>query len=137
MKGQAFQGLMNLIKKNPGVAMDAGISAALTTGMGLLSGDPGAALKYGAADFLFSYPATLAVRGLRPKSPIQVKDMATGKITELKSHVLKCGDAREHWSVNTIWYGCILPGEAVHSTTGSSSTATADSSAKRTERFDQ
>ena len=80
MKGQAFQGLMNLIKKNPGVAMDAGISAALTTGMGLLSGDPGAALKYGAADFLFSYPATLAVRGLRPKSAVQIQDMATRKI---------------------------------------------------------
>ena len=80
MKGQAFQGLLNLIKKNPGVAADAGISAALTTGMGLLAGDPGAALKYGAADFLLSYPATLAVRGLRPKSPIQIKDMATGKI---------------------------------------------------------
>jgi hypothetical protein len=32
MKGQAFQGLMNLIKKNPGVAADAGISAALNTG---------------------------------------------------------------------------------------------------------
>lgn len=80
MKGQVFQGLLNLIKKNPGVAADAGISAALTTGMGLLAGDPGAALKYGAADFLFSYPATLAVRRLRPKSPIQIKDMATGKI---------------------------------------------------------
>lgn len=80
MKGQVFQGLLNLIKKNPGVAADAGISAALTTGMGLLAGDPGAALKYGAADFLFSYPATLAVRGLRPKSAIQIKDMATGKI---------------------------------------------------------
>ena len=80
MKGQAFQGLLNLIKKNPGVAADAGISAALTTGMGLLAGDPGAALKYGAADFLLSYPATLAVRGLRPKSPIQIKDMVTGKI---------------------------------------------------------
>ena len=80
MKGQAFQGLMNLIKRNPGVAADAGISAALTTGMGLLSGDPGAALKYGAADFLFSYPTTLAVRGLRPKSAVQIQDMATGKI---------------------------------------------------------
>ena len=80
MKGQAFQGLMNLIKKNPGVAADAGISAALNIGMGLLAGDPGAALKYGAAGFLSSYPATLAVRGLRPKSPIQLKDMATGKI---------------------------------------------------------
>jgi hypothetical protein len=82
MKGQAFQGLLNLIKKNPGVAADAGISAALTTGLGLLSGGPGAGLKYGAADFLFSYPATLAVRGLRPSRKVQVKDLATGKITE-------------------------------------------------------
>jgi hypothetical protein len=81
MKGQAFQGLMNLIKRNPGVAADAGISAALNTGLGLLSGNPGAALKYGAADFLFSYPATLAVRGLNPVKKVQVKDMATGKIT--------------------------------------------------------
>jgi hypothetical protein len=32
MKGQAFQGLLNFIKKNPGAAADAGISAALTTG---------------------------------------------------------------------------------------------------------
>lgn len=80
MKGQAFQGLLNLIKKNPGVAADAGVSAALNTGLGLLSGNPGAALKYGAADFLFSYPATLAVRGLRPKAKRQMKDMATGKI---------------------------------------------------------
>jgi hypothetical protein len=80
MKGQAFQGLLNLIKKNPGVAADAGVSAALNTGLGLLSGNPGAALKYGAADFLFSYPATLAVRGLRPKAKRQMKDMATGEI---------------------------------------------------------
>ena len=82
MKGQAFQGLLNLIKKNPGVAADAGVSAALNTGLGLLSGNPGAALKYGAADFLFSYPATLAVRGLNPVRKVQVKDIATGKITE-------------------------------------------------------
>ena len=80
MKGQAFQGLLNLIEKNPGVAADAGVSAALNTGLGLLSGNPGAALKYGAADFLASYPATLAVRGLRPKAKRQMKDMATGKI---------------------------------------------------------
>ena len=80
MKGQAFQGLLNLIKKNPGVAADAGVSAALTTGMGVLAGDPVSALKYGAADFLFSYPATLAVRGLRPKAKRQMKDMATGEI---------------------------------------------------------
>ena len=80
MKGQAFQGLLNLIKKNPGVAADAGVSAALTTGMGVLAGDPVSALKYGAADFLASYPATLAVRGLRPKAKRQMKDMATGEI---------------------------------------------------------
>ena len=80
MKGQAFQGLLNLIKKNPGVAADAGVSAALTTGMGVLAGDPVSALKYGAADFLASYPTTLAVRGLRPKAKRQMKDMATGKI---------------------------------------------------------
>jgi hypothetical protein len=80
MKGQAFQGLLNFIKKNPGAAADAGISAALTTGMGVLAGDPVSALKYGAADFLASYPATLAVRGLRPKAKRQMKDMATGEI---------------------------------------------------------
>ena len=80
MKGQAFQGLLNLIKKNPGAAADAGISAALTTGMGVLAGDPVSALKYGAADFLASYPTTLAVRGLRPKAKRQMKDMATGEI---------------------------------------------------------
>ena len=90
MKAQVFQGLLNLIKKNPGVAADAGISAALTTGMGLLSGDPGAALKYGAADFLFSYPATLAVRGLRPKSPVRTKNLATGEIkTEMPRSALE------------------------------------------------
>jgi hypothetical protein len=90
MKAQAFQGLLNLIKKNPGVAADAGISAALTTGMGLLSGDPGAALKYGAADFLFSYPATLAVRGLRPKQLVRTKNLATGAIkTEMPRSALE------------------------------------------------
>ena len=80
MKGQAFQGLLNFIKKNPGVAADAGVSAALTTGMGVLAGDPVSALKYGAADFLASYPTTLAVRGLRPNAKRQMKDMATGEI---------------------------------------------------------
>jgi hypothetical protein len=57
MKGQAFQGLLNFIKKNPGVAADAGVSAALTTGMGVLAGDPVSALKYGAADFLGFIPS--------------------------------------------------------------------------------
>jgi hypothetical protein len=86
MNAKAFQGLLNLVKKNPGVAADAGVSALLTGGMGLLAGDPGAALKYGAADFLFSYPATLAVRGLRPKGVRQVKDLATG---EVKTEMLR------------------------------------------------
>jgi len=81
MKSGLFQGLLNLVRKNPDVVKDAGLSAALTTGMGLLSGDPGTALKYGAADFLASYPATLAVRGLRPKGKRQVTDLATGKTT--------------------------------------------------------
>jgi len=90
MKAQVFKGLLHLIKKNPGLAAYAGISAALTTGMGLLSGDPGAALKYGAADFLFSYPATLAVRGLRPKSPVRTKNLATGEIkTEMPRSALE------------------------------------------------
>ena len=81
MKGQVFQGLLNLIKKNPGVAADAGISAALNTGLGMLAGNPVSALKYGAADFLFSYPATLAVRGLRPKAKRRIKDLESGEIT--------------------------------------------------------
>jgi len=78
---RAFQGILNLIKRNPDVVKDAGISAALTTGLGLLTGDVPGALKYGAADFAFSYPATLAVRHLRPKGTKQVMDVATGKVT--------------------------------------------------------
>ena len=81
MKPGLFQGLLNLVRKNPDVVKDAGLSAALTTGMGLLSGDPGTALKYGAADFLASYPATLAVRRFRPKGLKEVKNLTTGKIT--------------------------------------------------------
>lgn len=80
MSGKVFQGLLNLVKKNPGAATDAAVSAGLTAGVGLLAGDPGAALKYGAADFLFSYPAVLAVRGLRPKGLTQLKDLSTGAV---------------------------------------------------------
>lgn len=81
MKSGLFQGLMNLVRKNPDVIADAGMSAALTAGMGLLTGDPGAAVKYGIADFIASYPTTLAVRGLRPKGNRIVIDPKTGKQT--------------------------------------------------------
>lgn len=78
----AFQSILNLIKRNPDVIKDAGISAALTTGLGALTGDIPGALKYGIADFAFSYPATLAVRGARPKAVRRVMDVDTGKVTE-------------------------------------------------------
>jgi hypothetical protein len=81
MKGNLFQGLLTLARGNKDVIRDAATSAALTTGLGMLSGDPGMALQYGAADFLASYPATLAVRGLRPKGQRQIKDLTTGKVT--------------------------------------------------------
>lgn len=80
-KAGVFQGILNLIKRNPDVAKDAGISAALTTGLGALTGDIPSALKYGLADFAFSYPATLAVRGARPKPSRRLVDVETGKVT--------------------------------------------------------
>jgi len=80
--GGAFQGILNLIKKNPDVIKEAGMSAALTTGIGALTGDIPGALKYGLADFALSYPATLAVRGLRPKPSTSVIDVKTGKLIE-------------------------------------------------------
>lgn len=81
-KAGVFQGILNLIKRNPDVIKDAGISAALTTGLGALTGDIPGALRYGVADFAFSYPATLAVRGARPKPTRRVMDVDTGKVTE-------------------------------------------------------
>ena len=76
-----FQGILNLVKRNPDIVKDAGISAALTTGLGALTGDIPGALKYGLSDFAFSYPATLAVRGMRPKPSRRVMDVDTGKVT--------------------------------------------------------
>lgn len=77
-----FQGLLNLAGKNKDVITDAATSAGLVTGLGLLGGqDPGTALKYGLADLAFSYPATLAVRGLRGKAPQRIIDTKTGKET--------------------------------------------------------
>lgn len=79
-----FQGLLNLASKNKDVITDAATSAGLVTGLGLLGGqDPGTALKYGLADLAFSYPATLAVRGLRGKAPQRIIDTKTGKETLL------------------------------------------------------
>jgi hypothetical protein len=79
-KAGLFQGLLNLVKSNKGVIGDAATSAGLVTGLGLLGGqDPVTAMKYGAADFALSYPATLAVRGLRGKKPKTLIDKETGK----------------------------------------------------------
>lgn len=81
-KAGLFQGLLNLVKNNKGVIADAATSAGLTTGLGLLGGQtPVTAMKYGAADFALSYPATLAVRGLRGKPSRTLIDKATGKET--------------------------------------------------------
>lgn len=81
-KAGLFQGLLNLISKNKDVIRDSATSAGLVTGLGLLGGqDPGTALKYGLADFAFSYPATLGVRGLRGKAPQRIIDTKTGKET--------------------------------------------------------
>lgn len=82
VSAKPFQGILNLIRKNTDVIKDAGTSAAFTTGIGALTGDIPGALKYGVADFALSYPATLAVRALRPKPSTKVMDVATGKITE-------------------------------------------------------
>lgn len=81
-KAGLFQGLLNLAGKNKDVIRDSATSAGIVTGLGLIGGqDPGTALTYGLADLAFSYPATLAVRGLRNKAPQRIIDTATGKET--------------------------------------------------------
>ncbi|QDP62687.1 MAG: hypothetical protein Tp158DCM1229571_1 [Prokaryotic dsDNA virus sp.] len=66
----------------PAAAMSGGLNALITTAA---TGDPVRGLTYGVADFLGSYPATLAVRGLRPKGMRRVevmdKGQGTGKFT--------------------------------------------------------
>jgi len=80
MKGQLFSKLLNFVIKNKDVARDALVSGRLNTGLSLLSGaDPGTALKYGLADVAASYPATLAVRKLRPGTTRMVQDPKTKK----------------------------------------------------------
>lgn len=67
--------LAQLVRKNPEVATQVGAGSALAGGFGLLSGSIPAAATYAAADFLTSYPATLAARKLGQKyitKPINV-----------------------------------------------------------------
>ena len=85
MKGQLFQKLLQFAAKNKDVARDALVSGGLNTGLSLLSGaDLGTALKYGAADVAASYPATMAVRKLRPGRTRMVQDPKTKKMVEEK-----------------------------------------------------
>lgn len=85
MKGQLFQKLLQFAAKNKDVARDALVSGGLNTGLSLLSGaDLGTALKYGAADVAASYPATMAVRKLRPGTTRMVQDPKTKKMVEEK-----------------------------------------------------
>jgi len=83
--GKLFQQLLKFAAKNKDVARDALVSGGLNTGLSLLSGaDPGTALKYGLADVAASYPATMAVRKLRPGTTRMVQDPKTKKIVEEK-----------------------------------------------------
>ncbi len=59
--------LANLAKTNTDIAAQVGTGSALAGGFGLLTGGPVAGVAYGAADFLTSYPATLAARKLGQK----------------------------------------------------------------------
>jgi len=73
--GKLFQQFLEFAAKNKDVARDALVSGGLNTGLSLLAGaDPGTALKYGLADVAASYPATLAVRRLRPGTTRMVQD---------------------------------------------------------------
>ena len=59
--------LAKVVKSNPEVATQVGTGSALAGGFGLLTGSVPAAATYAAADFLTSYPATLAARKLGQK----------------------------------------------------------------------
>lgn len=85
MKGQLFSRLLNFAAKNKDVARDALFSGTLNAGLAALTGaDPGTALKYGLADVAASYPATMAVRKLRPGTTRMVQDPKTKKLVEEK-----------------------------------------------------
>ena len=83
--GKLFQQLLKFAAKNKDVARDAIASGGLNAGLAFLTGsDPGTALKYGLADVAASYPATLAVRKLRPGTTRMVQDPKTKKLVEEK-----------------------------------------------------
>lgn len=62
--GKLLSRLAELAARNKDVARNVGTGSLLSGAFGLLTGGPKAAAAYGAADFLASYPATLAARTL-------------------------------------------------------------------------
>jgi len=71
-----------LLKTAKDVATPALTSGGLTGALALISGaNPLQAAAYGAADILASGGSIAALRKLRPKAPIEMRDTATGKIT--------------------------------------------------------
>ena len=64
------------------VAKQALPGAALSAGVGLLTGGPVEAIAYGAGDFLLNYPAIRAARKAFPGKEQIIKDVATGAITK-------------------------------------------------------
>lgn len=69
--------LKTFAKANPDVAASVGTGSALSAGFGTLMGGPVTGAAYGAADFLASYPATLAARklGQNITKPVNVLGM--------------------------------------------------------------
>lgn len=64
------------------VAKQALPGAALSAGVGLLTGGPVETLAYGAGDFLLNYPALRAARKFFPGKEQVIKDVATGATTK-------------------------------------------------------
>lgn len=56
--------------------------AGLNLALGTLTGGPAEGLAYAAGDLLLNYPALRAARKLAPGKRQQIKDLATGKVTE-------------------------------------------------------
>jgi hypothetical protein len=56
--------------------------AGLNLALGTLTGGPVEGLAYAAGDLLLNYPALRAARKLAPGKQQQIKDLATGKITQ-------------------------------------------------------
>lgn len=64
------------------VARQALPGAAINAAIGLVTGGPGAAIAYGAGDFLLNYPLMRTARRLRPGTQEAVTNLATGEITK-------------------------------------------------------